>query len=73
MHDYGYTFANARRRSNSSNQGLEGFKTKFESIDHDPVFEEDAPGADEADKVKAGDSKGNGSGTRELDSDPKKE
>ncbi|EEP80845.1 conserved hypothetical protein [Uncinocarpus reesii 1704] len=41
VHDYGYTFANARRRSNSSNQGLEDFKTKFEAVEHDPVFEEE--------------------------------
>lgn len=38
---------NARRRSNSSSYtaGLKDFKTKFEHIEHDPVFEEDLHGA----------------------------
>ncbi|EER28212.1 hypothetical protein D8B26_006894 [Coccidioides posadasii str. Silveira] len=49
VHDYGYTFANARRRSNSSNQALEDFKTKFEAIEHDPVFEEDIHGPEQTD------------------------
>ena len=38
MDDYGYTFTNSRRRSNSSTQALGDFKTKFEAIDQDPVF-----------------------------------
>lgn len=43
--DYGYKMTNSRRRSNSSTfQGLEGFKTKFEHIDADPVFEEELHG-----------------------------
>jgi hypothetical protein len=39
--------ANARRRSNSSSYtaGLKDFKTKFEHIETDPVFEEDIHGA----------------------------
>jgi hypothetical protein len=38
---------NARRRSNSSSYtaGLKDFKTKFEQIEADPVFEEDIHGA----------------------------
>lgn len=44
MDDYGYTFANSRRRSNSSTQALGDFKTKFEAIDQDPVFEEELHG-----------------------------
>lgn len=38
---------NARRRSNSSSYtaGLKDFKTKFEHIETDPVFEEDIHGA----------------------------
>lgn len=38
--------ANARRRSNSSSYtaGLKDFKTKFETIDQDPVFEEELHG-----------------------------
>lgn len=37
---------NARRRSNSSSYsaGLKDFKTKFEHIEPDPVFEEDIHG-----------------------------
>lgn len=38
--DSGYNFANSRRRSNSNSQGLNDFKTKFETIDQEPVFEE---------------------------------
>lgn len=40
VQDYGYTFANARRRSNSSTQGLAEFRTKFETVEPEPVFEE---------------------------------
>lgn len=54
MQDYGYKFTNARRRSNSSSQTLGDFKTKFEGIENDPVFEEEygpAAGAEEDDHV----------------------
>ncbi|EEH35974.1 hypothetical protein PAAG_00297 [Paracoccidioides lutzii Pb01] len=44
MQDYDYNFTNARRRSNSSTQGLADFKTKFETIEPDPVFEEEVHG-----------------------------
>jgi hypothetical protein len=40
MQDSGYAFANARRRSNSSAQGLADFKTKFETGEPEPFFEE---------------------------------
>ena len=44
--DYGYTFAQARRRSNSSTgNNLADFKTKFETVETDPVFEEEYHGA----------------------------
>ncbi|MCJ1315131.1 hypothetical protein MMC15_000447 [Xylographa vitiligo] len=45
--DYGYNFANARRRSNSSTHGnaINDFKTKFEAVEADPVFEEEYHGA----------------------------
>jgi len=43
-HDYGYNFVNERRRSNSSTQALGDFKTKFEAVDQDPVFEEELHG-----------------------------
>ena len=38
MQDTDYAFANARRRSNSSTQGLADFNTKFEAIDPEPIF-----------------------------------
>ncbi|KAJ5474813.1 hypothetical protein N7475_004379 [Penicillium sp. IBT 31633x] len=41
VQDTDYSFANARRRSNSSTQGLADFHTKFEAIDPEPVFEEE--------------------------------
>ena len=56
-HDYGYTFAQARRRSNSSTQpGLADFKTKFETVEQEPVFEEELHGAAEA--ADGGDEEG---------------
>ncbi|CAI7642093.1 unnamed protein product [Penicillium glandicola] len=44
MQDTDYSFANARRRSNSSTQGLADFNTKFEAFEPEPVFEEEAFG-----------------------------
>ncbi|CRG85561.1 Nucleoporin nup132 [Talaromyces islandicus] len=41
VQDFEYNFTNARRRSNSSNQGLSDFKTKFETVEVEPVFEEE--------------------------------
>jgi hypothetical protein len=49
MDDYGYTFTNSRRRSNSSTQALGDFKTKFEAVDQDPVFEEELHGPSRTD------------------------
>jgi len=51
--DYGYTFTNNRRRSNSSTQALGDFKTKFEAMDADPVFEEELHGPTDDDIEKA--------------------
>lgn len=45
--DYGYTFTNARRRSNSSTHGLTEFRTKFETLEPEPVFEEQLHGVSE--------------------------
>ena len=44
--------ANARRRSNSSTHNMKDFKTKFETIETDPVFEEElhGPTGDELEK-----------------------
>ena len=45
--DYNFKFTNARRRSNSSSHGhaINDFKTKFETLEQDPVFEEEMHGA----------------------------
>ncbi|EMR80808.1 putative stf2-like protein [Botrytis cinerea BcDW1] len=47
VQDEGFNMANARRRSNSSSYtaGLKDFKTKFEQIETEPVFEENIHGA----------------------------
>ncbi|GFN12754.1 ATPase-stabilizing factor 15 kDa protein [Aspergillus tubingensis] len=46
VHDYGYKFTNTRRHSNSSAQGIADFKTKFEAVEPEPVFEETVHGPD---------------------------
>lgn len=51
--DSGYNFVNARRRSNSSTQALNDFKTKFEQIDQEPVFEEELHGPNDDDYEQA--------------------
>ncbi|KIX04577.1 uncharacterized protein Z518_05447 [Rhinocladiella mackenziei CBS 650.93] len=51
--DYGYNFTNHRRRSNSSTQALGDFKTKFETVEADPVFEEELHGPTDDDLEKA--------------------
>ena len=40
MRDYGYTFTNTRRYSNSSTQEIAEFRTKFETVEAEPHFEE---------------------------------
>lgn len=40
----GYNIANARRRSNSSTNPTRDFKTKFETVEPEPVFEEELHG-----------------------------
>jgi len=47
VQDEGFNLANARRRSNSSSYtaGLKDFKTKFEHVEQEPVFEEELHGA----------------------------
>lgn len=61
VQDYDYNFTNARRRSNSSNHGLSDFKTKFETVEPEPVFEEEVPDVNE--------KQGNGV-VREVEADP---
>jgi hypothetical protein len=51
--DLGYNISNYRRRSNSSTQALGDFKTKFEVMDADPVFEEELHGPTDEDVEKA--------------------
>jgi hypothetical protein len=47
IEDYAYNLTNPRRRSNSSTHaaGLKDFKTKFEVVEQEPVFEESLHGA----------------------------
>lgn len=54
VQDSGFNMANARRRSNSSSyaKGLKDFKTKFEQIDTEPVFEEHIHGAEPEDELE---------------------
>ena len=42
--DGSYNLNNARRRSNSFADHPTGFKTKFETVETEPVFEEDIHG-----------------------------
>jgi hypothetical protein len=55
VQDEGFNLANARRRSNSSSYtaGLKDFKTKFETIETEPVFEEDIHGTVDEDMPEA--------------------
>lgn len=44
VEDYAYNMANPRRRSNSSTFTAKDFKTKFEHVEPEVVFEEDLHG-----------------------------
>jgi len=65
VEDYGYNLTNPRRRSNSSSHGpgVKDFKTKFEQIEPEPVFEEElhGPNAEDFDQksTTTTDSSGN--------------
>jgi len=67
---------NARRRSNSSTHAtsLGTFKTKFEQIEPEPVFEEELHGplGDELDKASTADSSGSGASIEEDYEEAKK-
>ncbi|KAF2742523.1 hypothetical protein M011DRAFT_472125 [Sporormia fimetaria CBS 119925] len=52
LDDYDYRMNNPRRRSNSSGHIFKDFKTKFETNDVEPVFEEELHGATAADLEK---------------------
>ncbi len=60
MEDYGYNVSHPRRRSNSSGHMSRDFKTKFETNDHEPVFDESLHGVppplDEVDEDNAASS-----------------
>lgn len=61
--DHDFKFTNARRRSNSSTAShhINDFKTKFEVIDTEPVFEESVHGpASEEDDLSKTDSSESG-------------
>lgn len=55
VQDEPFSMLNARRRSNSSSYtaGLKDFKTKFETVEQDPVFEEDMGPLDDDDLSEA--------------------
>jgi hypothetical protein len=71
VEDYGYNLNKQRRRSNSSSQGPKDFKTKFETIDPEPVFEENIHGpepddlAEEGEKAESADSSTSGGSVAE--------
>jgi hypothetical protein len=44
LEDMSYNINNARRRSNSSTLTMKDFKTKFETVETEPVFEEELHG-----------------------------
>jgi hypothetical protein len=44
LEDIRPNMANARRRSNSSTHDMKDFKTKFETVEIEPVFEEELHG-----------------------------
>lgn len=54
VQDEGFNMSNARRRSNSSSYaaGLKDFKTKFEQIETEPVFEESVHGPGSEDEFE---------------------
>jgi len=53
VQDEGFNLANARRRSNSSSYtaGLKDFKTKFEHVEQEPVFEEELHGPEQDEEL----------------------
>lgn len=55
VQDAGFNLSNARRRSNSSSYtaGLKDFKTKFEQIETEPVFEEEVHGPESEEDLTA--------------------
>lgn len=74
LEDYDYTMTNPRRRSNSMTaHNMKDFKTKFETIDAEPVFEEELHGPRPEDytdleKMSTGDSSNTEGSIQEEDS-----
>jgi len=70
VQDFAYNPTNPRRRSNSSSLGhdLKSFKTKFETVETEPVFEEELHGAlpeDELEKQTTNSSSSTANGSIE--------
>jgi len=65
--DEPFNFANARRRSNSSNMSthVDNFKTKFEFNEPEPVFEEGVHGPDVDDELVKAESSSSGASVDE--------
>ena len=68
VEDYGYNMAHPRRRSNSNGQAPHELKTKFETRDQEPVFDESIhgpPTLEEADEEEdSGSTPVGGAGAR---------
>jgi hypothetical protein len=75
LQDIAYNLTNPRRRSNSSSHVPDNFKTKFETRDQEPVFEEEihgplvtaaVVGGEDVVSVESTTSSGGGSGEEEY-------
>ncbi|KAF2178112.1 hypothetical protein K469DRAFT_643285 [Zopfia rhizophila CBS 207.26] len=75
IEDYTYNMNNPRRRSNSSTHahGLKDFKTKFETVEPEPVFEEElhGPVGAELDKESTASSANSAQSVEEEDTNKK--
>jgi hypothetical protein len=70
--DLPYNLNNARRRSNSSTHtGLKDFTTKFETIEPEPVFEEELHGAASGDADKESTTSNSAASVEEEDAHKK--
>ena len=71
LEDYNYTLNNPRRRSNSSTHNVKDFKTKFETIEAEPVFEEELHGPMGAELDKQSTTSSSNKSIEEEDSNKK--
>ncbi|KAF2142575.1 uncharacterized protein K452DRAFT_286998 [Aplosporella prunicola CBS 121167] len=77
LEDYTYNMTNPRRRSNSTGlHTMKDFKTKFETIDPEPVFEEEVHGPtvehNDLEKMSSGGSSNSENSVQEDDQVAKK-